>query len=213
MDRMPKAGELYRHFKNKMYQIVTVAIHSETREPLVIYQALYGDYSVYARPLSMFVSEVDHVKYPEVTQKYRFERVDPDTLPGVCGEKLSPEVQKMAEPASLNERDCTMTNDAANDVSGVTENPDVVQNQASEEASMETPAGYDKLMEFLDTEDFEKRYDILTAMWEDMTDGMIDTLAVVLAVVIPDGDLHVRYEALKHALRTRARYESNMRLR
>ena len=71
-----KINGLYRHFKNRYYIVEGIAYDSETQEKMVIYRAQYGDNSLWVRPLKMFLSEVEHDKYPDVKQKYRFELVE-----------------------------------------------------------------------------------------------------------------------------------------
>ena len=167
MERRPVVGETYRHFKNKNYKIIAIAHHSETDEELVIYQALYGDEKVCARPLEMFMSEVDHEKYPEVTQKYRFEKIA----------------------------------DAP------------VQQEQPQEKTLEQMSVEEKMMTFFDTEDLEAKYRILLMMREEITDTIIDNLAVDIDVVIPDGEIQKRFDDLRHAIQTRQKYEQNTRLR
>lgn len=159
MDRpIPRPGEKYIHFKKKVYQIICVAKHSETGEEFVVYQALYGEFSFYTRPLEMFMSEVDHEKYPNVTQKYRFELAD----------------------------EVSAEDDA----------------EFKEEIN---PA----LLQFLDADTLEQKYEILKSLQGEITDRLIDDFAVALDVVIPDGKADVRYQQLLSTVRTMQRYESN----
>lgn len=97
--RTVRTGMFFRHFKNKMYQALAVAEHSETGEMLVVYQALYGSYRVYARPYDMFLSEVDHEKYPDVKQKYRFEQIAAEDVEAAAeeAEKLRRSSEKVAQ--------------------------------------------------------------------------------------------------------------------
>ena len=194
MDTTPKPGELYRHFKNKLYQIVTVATHSETGEKLVIYQALYDNFGVYARPLDMFVSEVDHEKYPDVKQKYRFERITPQTKQTdtqVKSEAVRQSAAKMPEAGSVQ----------------------VQTSKAQVADADDDQAPNPQLIKFLDADTLEEKYNILVSMSDTITDRLLDDMAVVMDVVLPEAPLMERYEDLKNIIRTRQHYEFANRLR
>ena len=77
-----RIGRVYRHFKGDYYLTEDIANDSETGEPFVVYRKLYGDGGLWIRPLEMFLSEVDHEKYPDCEQKYRFELQEIESAAG-----------------------------------------------------------------------------------------------------------------------------------
>ena len=80
MRDLPAEGEIYRHFKGNLYRIICIARDSETAEEMVVYENRDDVQKKYVRPLRMFMSETDHDKYPDVSQKYRFEKVSGDNM-------------------------------------------------------------------------------------------------------------------------------------
>lgn len=182
---IPKNNEIYKHFKGNLYKVITLAIHSETGEQMVVYQGLYGDYPVYCRPLDMFVSEVDHDKYPEVTQKFRFEPVD-----------------------GLVSADTNVTEGVTDEVdTNITEVDSVTVEDDSATDEIDP-----MILEFLDAETNAQKRNILTGLHHRITNEIIDTLAVVMDVVIEEGDLEDRYQQLKTCLETIDRYEIERKL-
>lgn len=195
----PLPGEKYLHFKNKLYQVIAVAKHSETMEPYVVYQALYGDFGVYIRPYDMFVSEVDHEKYPEVTQKYRFAYVDHTKNETIRTERA--EHKKIPVHQNVEQQENVPDVTAAVSTAELQEQ-DMVQRESDVEEQINP-----WLLRFLDTETMEEKYQIVCDIKNDITDRLIDDLAVAVDVVIPEGKLSDRYEQLKYCIRTRQKYE------
>lgn len=195
----PLPGEKYLHFKNKLYQVIAVAKHSETMEPYVVYQALYGDFGVYIRPYDMFVSEVDHEKYPEVTQKYRFAYVDHTKNETLRTERA--EHKKIPVNQNVEQQENVPAVTAAVSTAELQE-----QNMVQRESDVEEQIN-PWLLRFLDTDTMEEKYQIVCDIKNDITDRLIDDLAVAVDVVIPEGKLSDRYEQLKYCIRTRQKYE------
>lgn len=193
MARQLVIGGFYRHFKDKLYQVKGTAIHSETKEKMVIYQGLYGSYEMYVRPYDMFLSEVDHIKYPDVVQKYRFELIDIKT-----GKSLE---------ADYEENNHKMESEKLEKLEKLEELEESEESEKSEESEEDS-----KLIRFLDAYDYKEKLDILTSMRGELNDGLIDIMAESIEVAVPEGDITDRYNSLRKCLMAHTKYEG-LRLR
>ena len=183
--REVRQGQFYRHFKDRLYQIVAVAEHSETGEKMVVYQALYGDYRIYVRPYEMFVSEVDHEKYPEVSQKYRFERV----------EFTKENRQETGDPEESRKE--------AEDAPEKT----ILEIPVSAEENIDRVDPI--LLEFLDAETLEDKMHILAYNRNRMTEALLNSIAISLDLVVEKKGIQAKYDEIMNCLGTMERFECN----
>ncbi len=207
-ERVPRPGEFYRHFKKGVYQIIAVAEHSETGEAMVVYQALYREFKIYVRPLSMFVDKVDREKYPEAVQKYRFERVSPSEFLGKGREEdggiKRATSQSMAAAWRESQEEARKEQGMVSAAGGLSENG----NGAAGEGEIEEGRISPRFLEFLDARSYEAKAALLDSLKKELTDEMIDSMAMAVDLEIPPGSLDERRAQLSRCLRTMGRYEA-----
>ncbi len=193
MNQIPQAGEIYQHFKGKLYRIVTLATHTETGEQLVIYQALYGEFQVFARPLSMFLEKVDAKKYPDAAGKDRFMRIPmaeaaavPQPVPAPSENPVEP------RPAAMS-----------------SENPVEPRPAAASSESPVEPQPDPGLLAFLDADSYEEKLEVFASLEGKVDLHMLNAIAASLDLELSEGSLEEQYDTLKSCLMTLERYECN----
>lgn len=191
---IPKPQEIYRHFKDKgmLYQIITIARHTETDEYMVVYQALYGDYKVYVRPLDMFMSRVDKEKYPDAEAVYRFEKL------------AKPENDRLSDKTKHDVNDGELKNTESKPVDSDGESD---YKQARLEEYDDVQGVSSDLLAFLDAQTYEQQRNLLIHMQPRMTHRLIDDIAAAMDVTVEDGDLDKRYLSLLNCIKTKEKYE------
>ena len=208
---LPKVHEIYKHFKGNLYQITAIAEHTETGELLVIYQAMYGEFKTYARPLSMFISRVDREKYPEVAQEFRFELQGPEAerqraaLGVPSGAAADRKVAFVQEKAAADLKETFVQEKAAADrkVASAKEK-EKAADQGTAEGEFQLDPG---VLEFLDADSYEEKLNILAGLHHRITDHMLTTMAISCDIEVGEGDIEERYSQLRNCLLTLQKYE------
>ena len=175
----PKPLQVYRHFKGNIYQVIDIAQHTETGEKLVIYRPLYQEGKTYARPLAMFLSEVDKKKYPAAEQKYRFELYNPDS--GVTEDDTATRTQRDSSADS----DTTLSDNE----------PDQSINPY-----LET---------FLDAASYEEKLDKFLLMRGKVDEKVLSDVAMSLDLELTSDSVDEMYAEILKCLKTMEKYECN----
>lgn len=210
MERQLVIGGFYRHFKNKLYQVKAIAYHSETKEKMVVYQALYGDYSLYVRPYDMFMSEVDKKKYPDIYQRYRFEQVYPDgsDMPHVKAQERDDCNIAITQSVKENNEDINSIYDNGNKAQNVMEQDNSIEHDnIHKNNDIQDEQVNPLLMEFLDAEDYQQKLNTLTGMRSKLDDKLIDAMAASMEIEVPEGSIDKRYASLRSCILTHAKFE------
>lgn len=220
----PKANEIYRHFKGNMYQIVCIAEDSETGREQVIYRALYAPYRIYSRELSMFMSPVDRVKYPDAMQENRFELMIFDDVTELAMDAREDAQENFVtartkvEPAkNINKAPGRMASSSGLDLVDSSENLGVSY-VADRADNTSTYVQADKsgispvLLRFLETEGVQAQIECLTEIRESLTPEIMTSIEFSVGMEeAQKGDIYDRYRGVKNYLQLKLKYERQHR--
>lgn len=187
---MPIPGTRYFDREKRQYQLMIVADHSKTNEKMAVYQALFGEFEYFTEPLGIFMTEKTEVS-SEIgrTGGSKWNRpavLQPETANPVQDPIAKPENQKLK-----------------------TEDSSVCQPVQPHHQTLEEEMANPILLEFLDADTLEEKYQVIKSLGNSITNRLIDDFAVVLDLVIPDGSLDSRYMQLLSSVRTMQKFETN----
>lgn len=227
MERIPRPGEFYRHIENKLYQIIAVAEHTENGEELVVYQALYGSYRIFATPLSLFNRKVDLRQHPRAGQEYCFEPVkfwsEKRTMKSSFakeaeGEEFLDEEYSDEDYSDedYGEEDYREESDRKEDVQGKIDSREDAQKGADsgiddrekEDKERDSGEAIQWLERFLDAQGYEKQLEVLTQMRGKVGSRELASICLVLGIPVLSGDEDSQIANIKKHLETRMRYDT-----
>lgn len=189
----PVAGQIYKHFKGNLYKVLAVAVHTESEEKLVVYQSVDNPDRVFARPLEMFMSDIDRFRYPLIRAKYRF------TLVSEPEEETKEEETKEETP-----NEDTKEED--------------VKDEETEEQSDDDSAVYkdngelviDPYVEgVLDEKEFSKKIEFFEMLRGKCTEDMLTTIAISLDIQLQEGSIEDKYSQILRTLKMHEKYETS----
>lgn len=208
---IPAAGEFYRHFKGNIYQIKSIAKDSETGEKLVVYQAMYPPFDVWVRSLDMFMSETDCDKYPECSQKFRFEKI-------VFGEESFFDEKSISVTKSIFSEEKIYSMESKDEKENINKGENIsdeelkkliINGQAEKLTGRisNEEIGQRGFMEILDAQSCHEKYQLFAGLENYLDERLLSNIAVAFDIVLTDGTEKEHYDTILDNLRTRDRYE------
>ena len=194
----PVAGQIYKHFKGNLYKVLAVAVHTESEEKLVVYQSVDNPDRVFARPLEMFMSDIDRFRYPLIRAKYRF------TLVSEPEEETNGEETKEEET-----KEETLNED--------TKEEDVKDEETEEQSDDDSAVYKDKgelvidpyVERVLDEKEFSKKIEFFEMLRGKCSEDMLTTIAISLDIQLQEGSIEDKYSQILRTLKMHEKYETS----